>query len=133
MTLQVDEELDELISRIKLQEGNTEFWKSRFLGEGLQENYGKQIEVEDSEIVDVSDDADAVDDVAKEVEEDEAEDEEEEVDLNDSQVVDRIKAKEVETAKPLPMIGVQLLKDSDGTTSSSRKSRRKISRMPVEV
>lgn len=133
MTLQVDEELDELISRIKLQEGNTEFWKSRFLGDGLQENYGKQIEVEDSEIVDVSNDADAVDDVAKEVEEDEAEDEEEEVDLNDSQVVDRIKAKEVETAKPLPMIGVQLFKDSDETTSSSRKSRRKISRMPVEV
>lgn len=133
MTLQVDEELDELISRIKLQEGNTEFWKSRFLGEGLQENYGKQIEVEDLEIVDVSDDADAVDDIAKEVEEDEAEDEEEEVDLNDSQVVDRIKAKEVETAKPLPMIGVQLLKDSDETTSSSRKSRRKISRKPVEV
>lgn len=133
MTLQVDEELDELISRIKLQEGNTEFWKSRFLGEGLQENYGKQIEVEDSEIVDVSDDADAVDDVAKEVEEDEAEDEEEEVDLNDSQVVDRIKTKEVETAKPLPMIGVQLLKDSDETTNSSRKSRRKISRKPVEV
>lgn len=133
MTLQVDEELDELISRIKLQEGNTEFWKSRFLGEGLQENYGKQIEVEDSEIVDVSDDADAVDDVAKEVEEDEAEDEEEEVDLNDSQVVDRIKTKEVKTAKPLPMIGVQLLKDSDETTSSSRKSRRKISRKPAEV
>lgn len=133
MTLQVDEELDDLISRIKLQEGNTEFWKSRFLGEGLQGNYGKQIEVEDSEIVDVSDDADAVDDVAKEVEEDEAEDEEEEVDLNDSQVVDRIKTKEVKTAKPLPMIGVQLLKDSDETTSSSRKSRRKISRKPVEV
>ena len=32
---QVDEELDALISHIKLEEGNTEFWKRRFLGEGL--------------------------------------------------------------------------------------------------
>ncbi|CAI9090958.1 OLC1v1025858C1 [Oldenlandia corymbosa var. corymbosa] len=128
---EVDEELDELISRIKLQEGNTEFWKRRFLGEGLQESYDNEIESDDSEIIDVTDDVDAVDEVSKDAEDEEADEEEEEVDLNDTQVVDRIKDKEVEAAKPLPMIGVQLLKDSDQMTSSSRKSRRK-SRVSVE-
>ncbi|KAG9138904.1 hypothetical protein Leryth_007532 [Lithospermum erythrorhizon] len=37
---EMDEELDELISRIKLHEGDTEFWRRRFLGEGLNETYG---------------------------------------------------------------------------------------------
>ncbi|XP_055834742.1 uncharacterized protein LOC129903256 isoform X1 [Solanum dulcamara] len=127
---EVDEELDELISRIKLHEGNTEFWKRRFLGEGLSENYGQQSEIIDLETTDVVDDTDAVDDIAKEGEDDEAEDEEEEVEQTESQpeVGDR-KDKEVEAAKPLQMIGVQLLKDSDLTASSSRNSRRRLSRV----
>lgn len=136
---QVDEELDELISRIKLHEGNTEFWKRRFLGEGLSENYGQQSEIIDLEPTDVVDDNDAVDDIAKEAEDDEAEDdeaqdEEEEVEQTESQpeIGDR-KDKEVEAAKPLQMIGVQLLKDSDLTASSSKKSRRRLSRVAAVV
>ncbi|CAN4106445.1 unnamed protein product [Withania somnifera] len=132
---EVDEELDELISHIKLHEGDTEFWKRRFLGEGLNENYGQQSEIIDLEPTDVVNDTDAVNDSSKEAEDDEAEDdeaqdEEEEVEQTESQpeVGDR-KDKEVEAAKPLQMIGVQLLKDSDLTASSSRKSRRRISRV----
>lgn len=121
-----------MISRIKLEEGNTEFWRRRFLGEGLNENHGKPIEVNDLETSEVLDDIDGGDDVAKEVEDDEAEDEEEEVEQNETQVGgEQVKDKEV-AAKPLQMIGVQLLKDSD-QTSSSRKSRRRISRKLVEV
>lgn len=140
LLFQVDEELDELISRIKLHEGNTEFWKRRFLGEGLNENHVQQSEIIDLEPTDVVDDTDdAVDDISKEAEDDEAEDdeaqdEEEEVEQAESQpeVGDR-KDKEVEAAKPLQMIGVQLLKDSDQTASSSRKSRRRLSRVAAVV
>ncbi|PPS14421.1 hypothetical protein GOBAR_AA06153 [Gossypium barbadense] len=49
---EVDEELDELISRIKLEEGNTEFWKRRFLGEGLNVNQVKLIDEDESEAAD---------------------------------------------------------------------------------
>ncbi|XP_059628579.1 uncharacterized protein LOC132271271 [Cornus florida] len=127
---EVDEELDELISRIKLEEGNTEFWRSRFLGEGLNNDHSKPMDVQNLELLDVQDDAD-VEDVAKEVEDDEA-DEEEEVEQTEIQVGDRVKEKEVEVAKPLQMIGVQLLKDSDQTAATSRKSRRRLSRKTVE-
>ncbi|KAK6911274.1 SAP domain, partial [Dillenia turbinata] len=138
---EVDEELDELISRIKLQDGNTEFWKSRFLGEQINGNDAKPIEMEDSEQLDLLDDtdADAMDDVAKEGEDDEADEEEVEaeaeveveVEPNENQV-DRVKDKEVEAAKPPQMIGVQLLKDSEQETATSKKSRRKMSRISVE-
>ncbi|KAF5454838.1 hypothetical protein F2P56_024473 [Juglans regia] len=127
---EVDEELDELISRIKLQEGNTEFWKRRFLGEGFNGDHGKPLQNEELEPTDVIDDVD-VEDGTKEVEDDEA-DEEEEVEQTESQDGERVKDKEVEGKKPLQMIGVQLLKDSDQTTTSSKKSRRKASRMSVE-
>lgn len=80
---------------------------------------------------DVLDDAD-VEDAAKEVEDDET-DEEEDVDQTESQDGDRVKEKGVEAKKPLQMIGVQLLKDSDQTTTSSKKSRRRSSRISVEV
>uniref|UniRef100_A0A5B7C947 SAP domain-containing protein n=1 Tax=Davidia involucrata TaxID=16924 RepID=A0A5B7C947_DAVIN len=129
---EIDEELDELISRIKLEEGNTEFWRHRFLGEGLNGDHGKHVNVKISDLTDVLDDADVVEDVAKEVEDDEADEEEEEVEQTENQVGDRVKDKEVEAAKPLQMIGVQLLKDSDQTTTTSRKSRRRISRISVE-
>uniref|UniRef100_A0A2N9EJE0 SAP domain-containing protein n=1 Tax=Fagus sylvatica TaxID=28930 RepID=A0A2N9EJE0_FAGSY len=141
---EVDEELDELISRIKLEEGNTEFWKRRFLGEGFSDDHEKPLDMGKLESPDVLDDGDAedespdvlddgdVEDVSKEVEDDEA-DEEEEVEQTESQDGDRAKDKEVEAKKPLQMIGVQLLKDSDQTTTSSKKSRRRASRISVEV
>ncbi|CAK9137732.1 unnamed protein product [Ilex paraguariensis] len=129
---EVDEELDELISRIKLEEGNTEFWRRRFLGEGINGDHGKPIEVKNSEVHDILNDADVVEDVAKEIEDDEAEEEEEEVEQTESQVDGRVKDKEVDAAKPLQMIGVQLLKDSNQMTTTSRKSRKKVSRISVE-
>ncbi|PON45988.1 SAP domain containing protein [Parasponia andersonii] len=141
---EVDEELDELISQIQLHEGDTEFWKRRFLGEGLNSDNGNSIDVK-SETEDVLDDADTVEDSNKEVEDDEAdetdadddeeeEDEEEEVEEADvveqteSQDAETVKVKQAEAQKPVQMIGVQLLKDSDQTTPS-KKSRRKASRI----
>lgn len=146
---QVDEELDELISRIKLEEGNTEFWKRRFLGEGFSTDQEKQLDSGKFEPLDVTDSVSVVD-VAKEVEDDEAEaedededddndngdddEEEEEVEVEveveqaERQDVERVKQKENEAKKPLQMIGVQLLKDSDQTSTSSKKSRRRASR-----
>lgn len=135
--LQVDEELDELISRIKLEEGNTEFWKRRFLGEGLNVNQAKPVDEGEPEPADDElDEGDVAEDASKDIEDDDGE-EEEEVEQTESQEVevevDRIKDKEVEAKKPLQMIGVQLLKDSDQTTTRSKKSRRRSSRVSVEV
>ncbi|KAF5192040.1 plastid transcriptionally active [Thalictrum thalictroides] len=125
---EVDEELDELISRIKLEDGNTEFWKRRFLGEGIKNDEQEPTDRETSETSDELDDADvdvdAVDDVTKEGDDDE----EEEVEQTETQVGDRVKEKEVEAVKSLQMIGVQLLRDSEQTASTTRKSRRRVSR-----
>lgn len=115
-----------------MEEGNTEFFKSRFLGEGINSDHGKSFDIETSEPTDVLNDGDNVEDVAKEVEDDEAVDEEEEVEQTDREAGDRVKDKELEAAKPLQMIGVQLLKDADPTNASS-KSRSKVSRISVEV
>ncbi|GKV07163.1 hypothetical protein SLEP1_g18964 [Rubroshorea leprosula] len=132
---EVDEELDELISRIKLEEGNTEFWKRRFLGEGLSADHVKPVDMDESEPVDELDDGDGDSDIveyiAKDVQDEEA-DEEEEVEQNESQDEETIKGKEVEAKKPLQMVGVQLFKDADQTTSNSKKSRRKVSRVSLE-
>ncbi|KAH7543352.1 hypothetical protein FEM48_Zijuj02G0175100 [Ziziphus jujuba var. spinosa] len=150
--LWVDEELDELISRIKLHEGDTEFWKRRFLGEGLNGDHGKPMDIGNSEPMDMLNDVDSVKDAAKDVEDDEADDDDDDDDVDDddddeeeeevevaveaeqteSQDVERVKNKEVEAKKPLQMIGIQLLKDSDQTTSTSKKSRRRSSRKFVE-
>ncbi|XP_025013625.2 uncharacterized protein LOC8258675 isoform X2 [Ricinus communis] len=135
---EVDEELDEIISRIKLEEGNTEFWKRRFLGEGLNGSNLQPMNVAKSELPDVLDDVDAIEDADKEVEDEEADDEEEaeaevEVEQTENQDVDRVvKEKEVEAKKPLQMIGVQLLKDSDHLTTRSKKSKRRSARASVE-
>ncbi|KAL6988952.1 hypothetical protein U1Q18_014702 [Sarracenia purpurea var. burkii] len=129
---EVDEELDELISRIKLEEGNTEFWKRRFLGEGLSNGHGKPIEVKNSDDSDVLVDAIDIEDVSKEVDDEEADEEEDDAEQTENQVGDRVKDKEVEAAKPPPMIGVQLLKDSDMTATTARKSRKRVSRISVE-
>lgn len=134
--------MEELISRIKLQEGNTEFWRQRFLGEGLNESHIKPLEEEDDDIIiDALDDADsdAGDEVAKDGDDDEVDDDEEEeeeeveVEQTEIQVSDRVKDKEAEAAKPPQMIGVQLLKDSDQSTSSSRKLKRRSPRASMEV
>lgn len=132
---QVDEELDELISRIKLHEGDTEFWKRRFLGEGLNGNHVKPMDMDKSELPDELDDVDDVEDAAKEVEDEEADEEEEvEVEQTESQDGDRVvKDKEVEAKKPLQMIGAQLFKDSDQTITMSKRSRRKAARATVAV
>lgn len=147
MLCQVDEELDELISRIKLEDGNTEFWKRRFLGEGLNDAHGKTIDVslsetekseegDEEEDEEDDDDGEGDDDVveagAKDVEDEEAEEEEEEVEQIESPEQDRVKLKEKEAKKPLQMIGVQLLKDPEQTPSSSKKLRRR-ARASLEV
>ncbi|KAK4772669.1 hypothetical protein SAY86_014444 [Trapa natans] len=126
---EIDEELDELISRIQLHEGDTEFWKARFLGEGFNGNQGKIIEMEPTEVSDLLDDADAADDGTKDVEDDEADEEEEvdvdvEVEQTENQVEQIVKEKEAESKRPLQMIGVQLLKDSDQTTTTKKSRRR---------
>ncbi|XP_031382834.1 uncharacterized protein LOC116196993 [Punica granatum] len=127
---EIDEELDELISRMQLHEGDTEFWKARFLGKGINGNQGKIIEMEPTEVTDLLDDADAADDGTKDVEDDEADEEEEvdaevEVEQPGNQVEQIVKEKEAEAKKPLQMIGVQLLKDIDQTTTTTKKSRRR--------
>lgn len=115
-----------------MHEGDTEFWKRRFLGEDLNENHNEELEVENYEILDAADDADGNDDLTKEAEDDEV-DEEEEVEQPENQAIDRIKDKDAGATKPPQMIGVQLLKDSDQTTSSSRKSKRRSSRVSMDV
>ncbi|KEH42973.1 plastid transcriptionally active protein [Medicago truncatula] len=133
---EVDEELEALISRIKLEEGNTEYWKRRFLGEGLNGDNGNAMDEGESESPDVQDYIDVVGDDAKEAEDDEAdEDEEEEVEQIEEEIaqvenqdVERIKEKEVESKKPLQMIGVQLLKDFNEPSATFKKSSRRRSR-----
>ena len=57
-----------MISRIKLEEGNTEFWKHRFLGESYNDVPDKDIESEDPNPPDMLDEVDAVEDVTIETE-----------------------------------------------------------------
>ena len=135
----MDEELDALISHIKLEEGNTEFWKRRFLGEGLNGDQEMPTDAAESEVPEVLDDVDAIEDAAKEVEDDEADDDEEEAEQAEEEVepaenqdVNRIKEKEVEAKRPLQMIGVQLLKDIDQPTATSKKFKRS-RKVQVEV
>ena len=128
-----------------MHEGDTEFWRRRFLGEGFNGNHVKPVDMEASELPDELDededdddvdDDDDIEDVAKEVEDEEA-DEEGGVEVeeqSESQDAERIvKAKEAEAKKPLQMIGVQLLKDSDQTSRMSKKSRRRAARLAVAV
>nr|CAD1830368.1 unnamed protein product [Ananas comosus var. bracteatus] len=127
----VDEELDELIFRIKLRRWEHGVWKSRFMGETLNIQ-DKTIDAGDPDTPNMLDD-DVVEDVAKEAEENEADEEEEVVEQTESQVEvgDISKDKEVERAKPLQMIAIQLLKDSE-ETNTTKKSQR-AARASVEV
>lgn len=104
---EVDEVVEELISRIQLQEGNTEFWKRRFLGEDLHNEQKKLISLEFTK-----GDADESDKAG----------EEEEVEQSGSP---ESKVKDVEDSKaPLQMIGVQLSKDDDMAPRRSKKNKR---------
>lgn len=98
----------------------------------MDSNNVKPSEDDISEPLDSLDDVDTVEDVAKEIEEEEAE-EEEEVEPTENQDGERVIKKEIEAKKPLQMIGVQLLKDVDQTTTTSKKSRRRSSRASLEV
>ncbi|KAL6839350.1 hypothetical protein ACP4OV_030847 [Aristida adscensionis] len=126
---EVDEGLDELISRIKLEDGNTEFWKRRFLGETrnyLCEEYNKEEYQDlDTELVDEDDDEDDEDDDStKDVDEDEIDDEEA-VEQTENQTDDETKDKPVKGPNQhLQMIGVQLLKDLEKAPVSSKKQKR---------
>ena len=71
-------------------------------------------------------------DTPKEAEDEEAE-EEEEVEQPENQVDVAVKEKETERLKPLQMIGVQLLKDSEQVPSSTNKSQGKITKASFGV
>ncbi|CAN1271344.1 Pentatricopeptide repeat-containing protein At1g12620 [Linum perenne] len=124
----VNEELDELISRIKLQDGNTEFWRRRFLAEGVNTDEAKTIDVDGSEAVEVSDEVDVADDVSGEDTEDEGEEVEVEVEETKNQNADTVvKQKEVDDAKhPLQMMGIQLLMDSIEENLPSKKLKKRV-------
>nr|CAD1830248.1 unnamed protein product [Ananas comosus var. bracteatus] len=84
----------------------------------------KTIDAGDPDTPDMLDD-DVVEDVAKEAEEDEADEKEEVVEQTESQVEvgDISKDKEVERAKPLQMIAIQLLKDLEETNTTKKSQR----------
>lgn len=125
--------MEELISRIKLHDGNTEFWKHRFLGEGLKEIRDEEYKVDEAEEADEEGDGDVIEDATKEAEDDEMDEEEEEVEQAGTPAEDVAKVKKVEKSQPLQMIGVQLLKDSEEASTATKNSQRKIGRMVVEV
>ncbi|KVI07859.1 Pentatricopeptide repeat-containing protein [Cynara cardunculus var. scolymus] len=129
--LWIDEEVEALVSRVRLEEGNTEFWRRRFLGEGLDAEYGKSTAIE-IEVSDVSDDPDGSEDVTKQGDDDEA-DKEEVLEQTESQSGDTevVKDKEAVAANPLQMIGVQLFK-GDSTPARSKKSQKRLSRIAME-
>ncbi|KAG2537705.1 hypothetical protein PVAP13_9NG267200 [Panicum virgatum] len=123
---EVDEGLYELISRIKPEDGNTEFWKRRFLGETrnylCEEDSNEEDQDLDDELDDDEDDDD--DESTKEAEEDEIDDEEA-VEQTENQDGDETKDKPAKGPNQhLQMIGVQLLKDLEKTPVSSKKSKR---------
>ncbi|XP_021306804.1 uncharacterized protein LOC8059268 isoform X2 [Sorghum bicolor] len=124
---EVDQGLDELISRIKPEDGNTEFWKRRFLGETrnyLCEEDSKEDDQDlDDELEDDDDDDEDDDESVKEAE-DEIDDEEV-VEQTENQVGDETKDKPAKGPNHhLQMIGVQLLKDLEKTPVSSKKLKR---------
>lgn len=125
--------MEELISRIKLHDGNTDFWKNRFLGQGLKEIRDEEAKVDEIDEADEEGDGDVTEDATKEAEEDEMDEEEEEVEQAGTPVEDVAKVKKVKKSQPPQMIGVQLLKDSEEASTATKNSRRKIGRMVVEV
>lgn len=78
-------------------------------------------------------DATDLEDISKEVEDEEADEEDDDAPQTESQVGDRVLDKEVESAKPTQMIGVQLLKDFDVRAFTSRQSRKKFAQLLMAV
>ncbi|CAD5322034.1 unnamed protein product [Arabidopsis thaliana] len=101
---EVDEEVDDLICRIKLHEGDTEFWKRRFLGEGLIETSVESKETTESVVTETE---------------------------NRAEGEDLVKNKAADAKKHLQMIGVQLLKESDEANRTKKRGKR-ASRMTLE-
>jgi len=143
---EVDEEVDDLICRIKLHEGDTEFWKRRFLGEGLIETSVESKETTESVVTGESEKA--IEDISKEADNEEDDDEEEQEgdeddDENEEEEVvvpetenraegeDLVKNKAADAKKHLQMIGVQLLKESDEANRTKKRGKR-ASRMTLE-
>ncbi|KAL8201977.1 hypothetical protein R6Q57_011124 [Mikania cordata] len=124
---EIDEEVQELVSRVRLEEGNTEFWRRRFLGECLEAELGKptSIEVEASDVTDNPEE-----DVNKQQVDDDEADKEEAVEPTEIQAGDTeaVKDKE-EAANPLQMIGVQLFKGPDTAPAKSKKSVKRLARI----
>ncbi|KAI3796890.1 hypothetical protein L1987_39577 [Smallanthus sonchifolius] len=123
---EIDEKVQELVSRVRLEEGNTEFWRRRFLGEGLEAELGIPTAIE----VEASDVSDNPEDVNKQQVDDEEVDKEEVVEPTEIQAGDTeaVKDKEV-AANPLQMIGVQLFKGHDTTPAKSKKSVKRLARI----
>ncbi|KAJ3682428.1 hypothetical protein LUZ60_015001 [Juncus effusus] len=132
---EVDEELEELVSRVQLQDGNTEFWRKRFLGEISNNMYKRQMEVltESSEKIietehyNEDEDEEAEEDEPKGIslDEDEDDDEEEEDDPLDQedesegrQLMGKIKDDNEDG--PPQLISSQLFKDWQAPTKSKK-------------
>jgi hypothetical protein len=110
-----------MISRIKLEDGNTEFWKRRFLGETRNHLCEEDSKEEDPDLDDELDEDDDDDD-AKEAEEDEIDDEEVIERTRNQGGDDETKDKPAKGPNQhLQMIGVQLLKDLEKTSGSTKK------------
>ncbi|KAI7727038.1 hypothetical protein M8C21_006924 [Ambrosia artemisiifolia] len=124
---EIDEEVQELVSRVRLEEGNTEFWRKRFLGEGLEAELGLPTAIE-AEATDVSDNPE--EDVNKQQADDDEADKEEVVEPTETQAGDTeaVKDKE-EAANPLQMIGVQLFKGPETAPAKSKKSVKRLARI----
>ncbi|PWA57222.1 plastid transcriptionally active 3 [Artemisia annua] len=125
---EIDEEVEALIARVRLEEGNTEFWRQRFLGECLEPELQRSTDIE-VEATNVSDDnTDAAEDSGKQADDDEA-DKEEVGEQTEIQAGDTEAVKDKETAaNPLQMIGVQLFKD-DNAPVKSKKSVKRLARI----
>lgn len=130
----MDEYLEELISRIKLQDGNTEFWKSRFMGESTNGNTEKAIETEDED----DDDIKALDDEDDDTEEeDEGKGREDDSDTEEEEPGGEVEIVEETDESPLigkgnddiegdspELIGSQLLRDWDESFSRKKSSKK---------
>lgn len=129
---EIDEEIQELISRVRLEEGNTEFWRRRFLGECLEAELGKPTAIE-VEATDVSDNNinnnNSEEDATNNKQVDDDEGDKEEQTENQSGDTEAVKDKE-DAANPLQMIGVQLFKGfDDSTPTKSKKSKKRLARI----
>lgn len=96
--------MEALIARVRLEDGNTEFWRRRFLGECLEPELQRStdIEVEARNVSDVN--TDAAEDSGKQVDDYEAE-KEEVMEQTEIQAGDTEAIKDKETAEnPLQMI-----------------------------